>query len=888
MAAFGARFRRGASTNTRGGGDERVGEILSDSSDDGGSPIGASVSANRLQEAATPAARKPRRATDRSLRSSASSDGREDGASVAPRSGAVRGSSSASDRSVEKVKQKEEQETTKTRMKKTTQKKTKPSALEMASRNRSSRATSSTKRSVGRKWYSDSEEEEQQEASAAGPPGKRKTKVDKPKKAVESEEEDDSDLDAYISGAMMGPTASGSGASDRVVASPKQSRPKLKRLGDRGEKSGGDDGNRSDASASGILSPLSESEGSRGAKKGKSNLLKLMAKTRALSPFGGKSARGFGANATDPPVVNTPVAPTTSSASVSDDVKKTSSGSLEGKAKAEEAGPDRVGATTRGNNAALTSEQQPPSKAPDTQQAAAADASRPIETATGGGAPTIIVNRRTDRLKHSASGSDYSGSPRRALESNDDVLSPGPRKVPGAFPGKAGSGVLLEGWLRQKQRRGVKGLKKWNARYFVLYARRNEVRYYADVVQSAWGPIPLGEIGAISLRLIQRIGKRSHPKYKGCRFDITCRNSWGTHYADDYVSSDEENGNSSNNINPSTNEEAATASAGAAAKPQQEKSGTPQSSRVYSLIADSPQVTVAWVNMLDSLLVRSANSPRPDVSSPAESSGTTSATSAKAKKSRTVARQRASALDTESAVLLGTGEHVPKAVVYAINFIFDSTPGIETERFYELEPEASKLRVRDAALKFLNQFAGESSTHKPSKDELEAVLDAVTAGAVVRLWLKQLEQSIVPFAMYEDFRSLAREAQTAPFDLRRNLRSLLEALPKKNLYVFPLSSGCLISSSNVRAPLVYCSTMLACLLFHLNDVNGYKDKNGMDAARLAHHFAEFVLRPQTQSIRASDANVDASAVRSLVEEMITNADAFIDEKEAQLLEDHRL
>ncbi|RLN32318.1 hypothetical protein BBJ28_00017693 [Nothophytophthora sp. Chile5] len=884
--AFGARFRRGTGTDTHGGDDERVGEILSDSSDDGSSPIGASISANRLQEAATPAARKPRRSADSSLRSSASSDGRGNGGTVVPRSGGIRGSSSASDRSVEKMKQKDKQETTKTRMKKAPQKKTKPSTLELASCDRSSRATSSTKRSVGRKWYSDSEEEEQQEVSEAGPPGKRKTKVDNPKEGVESEEEDDSDLDAYISGAMMGPTASGSGASDRPVTSSEQPRPKLKRLGDRRGKSVVDDGNHSDASASGILSPLSESEGPRGVKKGKSNLLKLMAKTRALSPFGGKNARGFGANATNPPVVSNPVARTTSSASGGDEEKKTSSDPLEGKAKAEEAGTGQVKATAKRGNAALDPEQQPPSKAPDTQQTVVTDASRPIEAATGGGAPTIIVNRRTDRLKHSASGSDYSGSPRRALESNDDVLSPGPRKVPGAFPGKAGSGVLLEGWLRQKQRRGVKGLKKWNARYFVLYARWNEVRYYADVVQSAWGPIPLGEIGAISLRLIQRIGKRSHPKYKGCRFDITCRNSWGTHYADDYVSSDEENGNNSNNINPSTNEEAATANTGAAAKPQQEKSGTPQSSRIYSLIADSPQVTVAWVNMLDSLLVRSANSPRPDVSSPAESSGTTSATSAKAKKSRAVARQRASALDTESVVLLGTGEHVPKAVVYAINFIFDSTPGIETERFYELEPEASKLRVRDAALKFLNQFAGELSTQKPSKDELEAVLDAVTAGAVVRLWLKQLEQSIVPFAMYEDFRLLAREAQTAPFDLRRNLRSLLEALPKKNMYVFPLSSGWL--TSNDCAPAVYRSTMLACLLFHLNDVNGYKDKNGMDAARLAHHFAEFVLRPQTHSSRASDADVDASAVRSLVGEMITNADAFIDEKEAQLLEDHRL
>jgi hypothetical protein len=74
-------------------------------------------------------------------------------------------------------------------------------------------------------------------------------------------------------------------------------------------------------------------------------------------------------------------------------------------------------------------------------------------------------------------------------------------------------------------------------------------------------------------------------------------------------------------------------------------------------------------------------------------------------------------------------------------------------------------------------------TRKPAKDELEQLLDAATAGAVVMLWLKQLEQPLIPFAMYDDFVELAREAQTAPFDLRRNLRALLDALPKKNLYV---------------------------------------------------------------------------------------------------------
>lgn len=82
--------------------------------------------------------------------------------------------------------------------------------------------------------------------------------------------------------------------------------------------------------------------------------------------------------------------------------------------------------------------------------------------------------------------------------------------------------------------------------------------------------------------------------------------------------------------------------------------------------------------------------------------------------------------------------------------------------------------------------------------------------------------------------------------------------------------------------------MLACLLFHLNDVNVYSSKNGMDAARLAHHFSEFILRPQKRSPLSDSSKGDTAAVCRLVEEMITNVDTFIDEKEAQVLEDNRL
>lgn len=330
------------------------------------------------------------------------------------------------------------------------------------------------------------------------------------------------------------------------------------------------------------------------------------------------------------------------------------------------------------------------------------------ETPPPAGGP--LINRRTSRLKQSPGTPDFPSVPRavdsprdtattrQALEavvaasggSNDafsgnEALSPGQRKVPGAFVGAPGSGVLLEGWLRQKQRRGVKGLKRWNARYFVLYAKSNEVRYYADVVPSAWGPIPLSEIGSISLRLIQKISKPGHPKYRGCRFDITCRNSWGTHYADDYVSSDDEN--------TATNANDTHANDTVAAK------STPRSSRMYSLIADSPQTTVTWMSALDSLLVRSANSPRPDVSGSATATATATAPGSGSKLKRVVSakavgsRRRSSTLESETLVLVSAADNVPKPVAFAIKYIFDSTPGIETPRFYEHEPDAAKLKV---------------------------------------------------------------------------------------------------------------------------------------------------------------------------------------------------
>ncbi|TDH73059.1 hypothetical protein CCR75_004701 [Bremia lactucae] len=655
----------------------------------------------------------------------------------------------------------------------------------------------STKRSPGRKWFSNSDDDE--------------VEVKKTSKSAERiNNQENLDLDSYDAGSIE---HRGEKNKKVMLTSTKQmhSQPKGLRVSKEKECISG---NMSDSSEE-----VAKSLSARSASKKTTNMLKHVTSAKVVSPLGGKQ-RAYEDERSS----------LSASSSPADGDTFTKRG-------------------TPSNSEHLT--EVPAAKV-------SKKASRPskVETGETENFPNFIVNRRTNRLKHSASGSEYSGSPRLGISNNDEVYSPGLRKRPGAFLGRPGSGVLLEGWLRQKQRRGIKGLKKWNSRYFVLYAKINEVRYYADVVQSAWGPIPLGEIGSISLRLIQRIGKRSHPKYNGCRFDITCRNSWGSHFADGYISSDEENVNNNNNTSTSLTNEKATTS-------KQDKNITPRASRVYSLVSDSPQVTVAWVNMLDSLLTRSANSPRPDVDSPINQTSAKSAaiTSGRAKQSQAATRQHSNGLDTDWSIVPDSKEHLPKAIIYAINFIFDSTPGIETENFYEVDADATKLKT---ALNFLNEFANPSVTRKPTKEELEKLLDATTAGAIVLLWLKQLKEPLIPYTMYDDFVSSASAAKSTSFDLRKNLRALLGALPEKNL------------------------TMLACLLYHLNDVNVYSSKNKMDAAKLALHFTEYIIRPQKISPQDDNSKRDGELVRHLVEELITNVDTFIDEKEAQLLEDNCL
>lgn len=77
--------------------------------------------------------------------------------------------------------------------------------------------------------------------------------------------------------------------------------------------------------------------------------------------------------------------------------------------------------------------------------------------------------------------------------------------------------------------------------------------------------------------------------------------------------------------------------------------------------------------------------------------------------------------------------------------------------------------------------------------------------------------------------------------------------------------------------------MLACLLFHLNDVNVYSSKNGMDAAVLAALFAEAILRPRPSNADDSKPDSERALVRDVVREMIEHIDNIVDGNEAEML-----
>lgn len=611
-----------------------------------------------------------------------------------------------------------------------------PTPSKHPSRARSARGM---KKIGSRKWYSDSENEDDDddghggdaEVAAAVDPKKenareagREEDDEEQEVEIHNIDDDDSDLEKFISGSMVErrDSARSSDAppaekADKLGSlSVSKSSRKLKKLGGQvASPTTSDTTARTLGRQAQVLSPQSDSSdvlrGLDPSAKKKTGFQKLVAKT--FSPFGSRrksteqpAMEDDGGMGRKPNVVTSPLSDaSTSTAGGGGDRKKSTDTATSRKASRESLPSSGEQQSNSGKRRSTTTEMVSPRVNGMSRSSSVNAASIPEASVSG-----PLINRRMSRLKQSPNGSEFGSVPRsldspqgaavrRAYEaatgsggggamSGGEALSPGQRKLPGAFVGSPGSGVVLEGWLRQKQRRGMKGMKKWNTRYFVLYAKTNEVRYYADVVQSAWGPIPLGEIGSISLRLIQRIGKPSHPKYRGCRFDITCRNSWGTHYADDYVSSEDENNN--NNTD----------------EVKQERTSTPRSSRVYSLMADSPQTTMTWVNTLDSLLVRSANSPRPDMapnSTGAAAAGSSSGSNKlkRVPSSKVIARRRSSALETETMVLVGAGGNVPKPVSLAIDYIFDSTPGIETELFYQKEPEQAQLKVCERLLSLI-------------------------------------------------------------------------------------------------------------------------------------------------------------------------------------------
>ena len=375
----------------------------------------------------------------------------------------------------------------------------------------------------------------------------------------------------------------------------------------------------------------------------------------------------------------------------------------------------------------------------------------------------------------------------------------------GAFAGFEGTGVQIEGWLKQKPRVGVKGMKVWKDRYVVLYGSHEHIRYYDDAVDSAWGPIPLGEVGAIPLKLIQRISTPSAAKYRGCRFDITCRSSWGTHYADTYVSSSED------------------------------ESSVGKTSRVYSFMADSPQTRVAWVQTLDSLLKRSSKSVSPRTTAHDDIS--------KRIKSKKTKTQKPGPLDLvrvfEDELLVhdhsSSNTHhrtseddddpddrstspakvVPTAVRVAVEYLETSTPGIEMKQFYQVQASARRVK---SSLTYLNQFAADSSLRLPDTSELESTLDPITAGAIVRRWLDQMEGPVIPTGFFEEFVSI--DAEHDPYAAVQTLKALVGALPER-----------------ARGRLEF-------LLFHFAGVAEYAQENLMSCHVLGKVFGHYILREE--------------------------------------------
>ena len=108
-------------------------------------------------------------------------------------------------------------------------------------------------------------------------------------------------------------------------------------------------------------------------------------------------------------------------------------------------------------------------------------------------------------------GQQGSSSFRESLRSNyDDDSETSSRENTDEFNGKADSnGYYMQGWLRKKSPKGMKGAKPWQNRYFVL--AESDIRYYAsDEVfkkspSSPKGVIKIATIEALALASDNRI-----------------------------------------------------------------------------------------------------------------------------------------------------------------------------------------------------------------------------------------------------------------------------------------------------------------------------------------------------------------------------------------------
>ena len=180
--------------------------------------------------------------------------------------------------------------------------------------------------------------------------------------------------------------------------------------------------------------------------------------------------------------------------------------------------------------------------------------------------------------------------------------------------------------------------------------------------------------------------------------------------------------------------------------------------------------------MLDSLLKRSANSPYPD-SGNSSLKKTDSAFPLSSSGSKSTRKSKTMSKASNVVIVLGD-DPVPVSIQLAIEFLDSSTPGIEEKQFYALEASSSQIK---SSLRFLNPYTTNALLEKPD-GVLEQYLDSVTAGSLVKKWLLEVEQPIIPFQMFDNFMAVAAYAEQDPYDLVQNLKALVHALPTRNLY----------------------------------------------------------------------------------------------------------